>query len=146
MPTPSLPIRTIVEQSVAARINQYAADLPGVQIHLGQTDEIRSLPIIIVHAESRRRPKDLGAFWSGNFEITVNIHIYSSADDSTLDEHRARVDGIDAILADVPALQAAWVQGILKASWFETDDEAGEGRRYGNILSYTMVGQYPTAS
>ena len=45
-------IRTIAEQSLLAWFTTNASGLPGVQIHAGQTDEIRSLPIVILHAES----------------------------------------------------------------------------------------------
>jgi hypothetical protein len=147
MPTPPTlyGIRTIAEQSMLAYFTANASGFPGVQIHAGQTDEIRSVPIIILHAESARAHRDLGAFWLGNFELTFKIYIYSSADDSTLAEHRARVEAVQGLMQQEAALQAAWTQGTLYYAWMESDDEGVADRRYGNVLSYTMAAVYPPA-
>jgi hypothetical protein len=139
-------IRTIAEQSALAWFNQNAVDLPGVQIHAGQTDEIRSVPIIILHAESARAHPDLGAYSLGNFEITLKVYVYSSADDSTLQQHRERVEIAQGIMQDNAGLIAAWTQGTLYASWVVSDDEGVADRRYGNILEYTLVAVYPPSA
>lgn len=139
-------IRTIAEQSVLAWFNTKAADLPGVQIHAGQTDEIRSVPIIILHAESAKAHPDLGAYSLGNFEITFKIYVYSSADDSTLAQHRERVEAVQGIMQDDAGLIAAWTQGNLYASWVVSDDEGVADRRYGNIIEYTLVAVYPPSA
>lgn len=145
MPTP-LAIRSIAEQSLVARFAQFATDLPGVQLHAGQTDEVRSVPIIIFHAESARPAADLGGYPLGNFELTVKIYVYSSADDSTLAEHRQRVEAVQAIMQDLPGLKAAWTQGKLYHGWFSSDEEGVADRRWGNLISYTLFAVYPTAS
>lgn len=139
-------IRTIAEQSVLAWFNANSAFLPGVQIHAGQTDEIRSVPIIILHAESARAHPDLGAYSLGNFEITFKIYVYSSADDSTLAQHRERVEAVQGIMQDDAGLTAAWTQGTLYASWVVSDDEGVADRRYGNIIEYTLVAVYPPSA
>jgi hypothetical protein len=87
-------IRTIVEESLLAYFTANSSYLPGIQIHAGQTAEIRLVPIIILHAESANSHRDFGATPKGNFEITVKIYIYSSADDGTLADHRARVEAV----------------------------------------------------
>jgi hypothetical protein len=144
MPTPTLyGIRTITEQSLLALFNSYSSSLSGVQIHAGQTDEIRSVPVIILHAESANAHRDLGAYWLGNFEITVKIYIYSSADDNTLAQHRERVEIVQGIMQDVAGLKSIWTQGELYSSWMNSDDEGVADRRYGNVLSYTLVAVYP---
>jgi len=144
MPAPTLyGIRTITEQSLLALFNSYSSSLSGVQIHAGQTDEIRSVPVIILHAESANAHRDLGAYWLGNFEITVKIYIYSSADDNTLAQHRERVEIVQGIMQDVAGLKSIWTQGELYASWMNSDDEGVADRRYGNVLSYTLVAVYP---
>lgn len=145
MPTP-LAIRSIAEQSVLARFAQFAADLPGVQLHAGQTDEIRSVPIIIFHAESARPAADLGGVPSGNFEITFKIYVYSSADDSTLAEHRQRVEATQGIMQDLPGLKAAWTEGQLYHGWFLSDEEGVADRRWGNLISFTLFAVYPSGS
>jgi len=146
MPSPTLyGIRTIAEQSVLAFFTTNAALFPGVQLHAGQTDEIRSVPIIILHAESAQAHRDFGGKPSGNFELTFKIYVYSSADDSTLAEHRARVENAQGIMQDLDSLTAAWTQGILYSAWIVSDDEGVSDRRYGNALTYTMATVYPPA-
>jgi hypothetical protein len=139
-------IRTIAEQSVLAAFQPYAADLPGVQFHTGQTDEIRSVPIIILHAEAARAHPDFGGNPSGNFEVTFKVYVYSSADDSTLAEHRARVEAAQGIMEDVAALKSAWTQGVLFAAWVVSEDEGVADRRWGNLITYNLVCVYPPAS
>jgi len=144
MPEPTLyGIRTITEQSLLALFNSYSTSLTGVQIHAGQTEEIRSVPIIILHAESANAHRDLGAFWLGNFEITVKIYIYSSADDNTLAQHRERVETVQGIMQDLNGIKSAWTQGQLYQCWMNSDDEGVADRRFGNVLSYTLVAVYP---
>jgi len=148
MPTPTIyGIRTITEQSLKAWFDANAADmLPGIQIHAGQTDEIRLVPIVILHAESAQAHRDLGAKPLGNFELTVKIYVYSSADDNTLAEHRQRVENVQAIMQDTAGLAAAWTVGTNYASWIDSDDEGVADRRYGNVLTYTIVAAYPPAA
>jgi hypothetical protein len=146
MPAPTLyGIRTIAEQSVLAWFTTNAAIFPGVQLHAGQTEEVRSVPIIILHAESAQAHRDFGGKPSGNFELTFKIYVYSSADDSTLAEHRARVENAQAVMQDVSSLAAAWTQGTLYAAWVVSDDEGVADRRFGNVLTYTMATVYPPA-
>ena len=146
MPTPRYSIRTVTEQSVKAWFDANAALLSGTPVVLGQTDSERSVPIIIVHAESARPAADLGGYPLGNFELTVKIYVYSSADDSTLAEHRQRVEAVQAIMQDLPGLKAAWTQGKLYHGWFSSDEEGVADRRWGNLISYTLFAVYPTAS
>jgi hypothetical protein len=138
-------IRTITEQSLVNLFNLNSASLPGVQIHAGQTGDIRSIPITIIHAESATAHRDLGAFWSGNFEISVKIYIYSSADDNTLEQHRQRVEIAQGIMEDVESIKTNWTQGTLYSAWMVSDDEGVSDRRYGNVLSYTLAAVYPPA-
>lgn len=150
MPTPRYSIRTVTEQSVKAWFDANAALLSGTPVVLGQTDSERSVPIIIVHAESARGAKDLGAYWLGNFELTLKIYVYSSADDdatkdAALEAHRARCEAVQAIMMDIDGLKASWTQGKLYMSKFDSDDEGVADRRYGNILQYSLTAVYPPA-
>jgi hypothetical protein len=142
MPTAS-GIRTITEKSLLAYFQANALQLPNVALHTGQSDQIRSLPIIIFHCESATAHRDLGANSLGNFELVLKVYIYSSADDNTLDDHRARVETVQALMQDVTGLQDAWVEGKLYAGWIVSDDEGMADRRYGNVLHYTLVAVYP---
>lgn len=144
MPAPYA-IRTITEQSLKAWFATNAAALPGVAIHVGQTEEIRSVPIVILYCESARGAADLGAQPLGNFELSVKIYVYSSADDSTLEQHRQRVEAVQGIMQDVDGLKAAWTEGALYAGWITSDDEGVADRRFGNVLQYTLFAVYPPA-
>jgi hypothetical protein len=144
MPAP-YSIRTIAEQSLKAWFTTNAASLPGVTVNVGQTDEIRSVPIVILYCESARGAADLGAKPLGNFELSVKVYVYSSADDSTLEQHRQRVESVAAIMQDIPGLQTAWTEGQLYAGWITSDDEGVADRRYGNVLQFTLFAVYPPA-
>jgi len=144
MPAPYA-IRTIAEQSLKAWFTTNAAALPGVTVNVGQTDEIRSVPIVILYCESARGATDLGAKPLGNFELSIKVYVYSSADDSTLEQHRQRVEAVQGIMQDIPGLQAAWTEGQLYAGWITSDDEGVADRRYGNVLQYTLFAVYPPA-
>ena len=143
-------IRTITEQSLKAWFSANVAMLPGVQINIGQTGEIRSIPSVILYAESADSHPDLNAQPLGNFELTVKIYVYSSADDaSTAEEalalHRERVENVQSIMQDLPGLKAAWTQGTLYHAWLKSDEEAVADRRYGNELTYAVAAVYPPA-
>lgn len=145
MPAPYA-IRTIAEQSLKAWFTTNAASLPGVTVNVGQTDEIRSVPVVILYCESARGAADLGAQPLGNFELSIKVYVYSSADDSTLAEHRQRVDTVQAVMQNLPGLKAAWTQGQLYHGWFLSDEEGVADRRWGNLISYTLFAVYPSAS
>ena len=142
---PNYSIRSVAEDSLLAYFTAYDATLfNGCPIHKGQTNEDRNLKrLIILHAETARAKAELGAFWLGNFEITVKIYIYSSAYDYTLEQHRALVEGVHAILQSNTDLQAAWTQGTLYQSWCVDDQEAMTKEKYGNVLQYTFDAVYP---
>lgn len=143
-------IRTIAEQSMAAWFATNASLLPGVQINIGQTGEIRTIPSVILYCESADSHPNLGGTPVGNFELTLKIYVYSSADDApteleALNLHRARVENVQAIMQDLPGLKAAWTQGRLYHAWLRSDEEGVADRRYGNVLTYTAAAVYPPA-
>ena len=146
MPNPPFfSFRTTIEN----RVTQYLTPLfPGVTVNKGVTDDIRVIPIIIVHAESSSSIEDLGSQTLGNYKATVKIYVYSSADDETLDIHRARVVEVIGAMRDVNALQALWnpsTDGQLYDLWVANDEEGMSQRRYGNVIEYTFWGVMPYA-
>lgn len=143
-------IRTIAEQSVKAWFTTNASMLPGVQVNIGQTGEIRTIPAVILYAEGADSHPNFGALPLGNFELTFKIYVYSSADDApTEDEalalHRSRVENVQSIMQAVSGLQSAWTQGKLYQAWLRSDEEGVADRRYGNVLTYTMAAVFPPA-
>jgi len=146
MPPPTFfSFRTVLENKVA----EYLTPLfPGVTVHKGVTDEIRVIPIIIAHAESSQAVQELGSNALGNYTATLKLYIYSSADDETLEVHRARVVEVIGAMRDVLALQALWnptTDGQLYDLWIANDEEGMSQRRYGNVIEYTVWGVMPTA-
>jgi hypothetical protein len=146
MPTPPFyDFRSILEE----KITSYLSDnITGVAIHKGITDEVRVIPIIICHAESSKAVDDLGSNTLGNYTATLKIFIYSSADDETLDVHRARVVRVMGYLRDVEAIQATFnptSDGQLYDMWVLSDEEGMSQRRYGNALEYVVWGVLPSA-
>ena len=145
MPTPPFySFRTILEE----KITSYLSDnMTGVAIHKGITDDVRVIPIIICHAESSKAVDDLGSNTLGNYTATLKIFIYSSADDETLDVHRARVVEVMGYLRDVAAIKATFTpatDGQLYDMWVQSDEEGMSQRRYGNALEYVVWGVLPT--
>jgi hypothetical protein len=146
MPTPTFyDFRSILEEKITAYLS---ANITGVAIHKGITDEVRVIPIIICHAESSKAVDDLGSNTLGNYTATFKIFVYSSADDETFDTHRARVVEVMGYLRDVAAIQATFnpeTDGQLYDMWVLSDEEGMSQRRYGNALEYTVWGVLPSA-
>lgn len=141
-------IRTIAEQSMKAWFDANADMLPGVQVNVGQTGEIRTIPSVILYAEGADAHPNLGAYPLGNFDLSLKIYVYSSADDApteleALTLHRARVENVQAIMQDLPGLKAAWTQGRLYHAWLRSDEEGVSDRRYGNVLTYSAAAVLP---
>ena len=141
----SVPIRSLVEDRLGAYIS---ANLTGVAVHKGVTDDERVLPIVIVHATSADKPAAFGAGNYGNYKVGVTVYVYTSADDEPLADHRARVEAVEALLSDIPAVQTAWgtptEHGTLYSIWIESDNEGMQGRKYGNAITYTAFVAMPT--
>jgi hypothetical protein len=137
-------IRSIVEDRVAAYL---AAALPTVTVHKGVTDELRVIPIVVAHASDAIRPYSLGAHNLGNYRVTLKVYVYSSADDETLQTHRDRVALVHGALSDDTSLKEAWgaeaTYGTLYDIWAESDNEGMAQRRYGNVLTYTLMACMP---
>jgi hypothetical protein len=146
MPTPQFyDFRSILEEKITSYLS---ANITGVAIHKGITDEVRVIPIIICHAESSKAVDDLGSNTLGNYTATLKIFVYSSADDETLDVHRARVVRVMGYLRDVEAIQATFnptSDGQLYDMWVLSDEEGMSQRRYGNALEYVVWGVLPSA-
>lgn len=140
-------IRSVIEDKVSAYFQSVFTGADYVPVHKGVTDQTRTLPLIIVYADSARPDPALGANPQGNYRVALKVFIYTSADDETLATHRARVDAVHALMADLPALQAYWGpnDGQLYAAWVVADDEGMSQRRYGNSIEFVCVAVLPPA-
>lgn len=145
MPVPFYSARTILEEKVSAYL---AANITGVAVHKGITDEEKVIPLITVYAKSSRAVDDLGSNPYGNYTVTLEIGVYSSADDDSLDQHRTRVQAVQNYMSDKDALKALWTlntDGILYDLWVTQDEEGMHQRKYGNLLEYTVFMMLPPA-
>jgi hypothetical protein len=100
-------VRYVVESAVSTYLSAQT-ELAGVNIYKGDTGETAALPKAIVLCESAGPPQDFPQ-GLGNYDCTVKITLFTSADDETLATHRARVAAVDGAMQDVAALQAVFV-------------------------------------
>ena len=137
-------MRSIIEDKVSAYL---AANITDTTVVKGITDSLRSVPTIVVYSSKAIPPRELGANPLGNYNVSVDIFVYSSADDDTLEQHRTRVSQVHGLMSDVPALKALWGdnEGVLYAAWIESDEEGMQSRNYGNKVCYTMIACLPPA-
>lgn len=136
--------RSVLEQKLTDYVQGL---LPDENVHKGVTDEVRTIPLIIVSCESERSPDAFGANNFGNYQVVVKIYVYSSADDGedAFDKHRARVINVMGVLRDEEALKALFTpeEGRLYAMWYVNGENGISQRRYGNIMEYTAMGCNP---
>ena len=135
-------IRSIIEDKFSTYIS---TNIPGILVNKGITPDLRQMPMIIVYASSAAPERDLGANNMGNYSVKVEIYVYSSADDDTLETHRGRVSDVHGLMSRVADLKALWGpnDGQMYACWIDSDDEGMKGRNYGNLITYTAVAVLP---
>jgi hypothetical protein len=135
-------IRSIVEDKVSAYL---AANITDTTVVKGITDSLRAMPMIVVYASDAAKPSELGASNLGNYHVKLEVFVYSSADDDSLQSHRERVSKVHGLMSDLTALKALWSgsDGLLYAAWIESDEEGMHSRNYGNKVIYTLVAVLP---
>jgi hypothetical protein len=135
-------IRSIIEDKFSAYL---AANIADTNVVKGITDSLRSMPSIVVYANEASAPRELGASNLGNYHVKLEIFVYSSADDETLQAHRERVSKVHGLMADLAACKALWLlnEGKMYQMWIESDDEGMHSRNYGNKVVYTVVAVLP---
>ena len=100
-------VRYVVESAVSTYLSAQT-ELAGVNFYKGDTAETAALPKASVLCESAGPPQDFPQGF-GNYDCSVKITLFTSADDETLATHRARVAAIDGAMQDVTALKAVFV-------------------------------------
>ena len=114
----------------------------------GITPEIKVIPLVTAYAKASKAVDALGSHPFGNYTVTLEIGVYSSADDETLDQHRTRVQSVQNLMSDTSALKALWTlstDGILYDLWVNQDEEGMHQRKYGNLIEYTVFVMLPPA-
>jgi hypothetical protein len=133
-------IRHIVETAVSTYLTG-KAEFSGMQISTGDSADVQSLPRIICYCPTASPPPDLPE-GLGNFLAQVEVHVLSSADDTSLTAHRARVAAAAGYMDSVTDLGAVFTSGG-DASMYditpqsEADDH--ESRIWHTTLSYGVL-------
>lgn len=133
-------IRHIVETAVSAYLTG-KSEFSGVQISTGDSTDVQSLPRIICYCPSANPPPDLPE-GLGNFLAQVEVHVLSSADDTTLTAHRARCAAVAGYMDSVTDLGAVFTSGGDAQLYditpnAEADDH--ESRIWHTTLSYGVL-------
>ena len=100
-------VRYIVESAVSTYLAAQT-ELAGVHFYKGDTAETAALPKAIVLCETAGPPSDVPQ-GLGNYDCTVKVTLFTSADDETVDVHRARCAAIDGAMQDVAAIKAVFI-------------------------------------
>ena len=102
-------VRHIVEAAVSTYLAAQS-ELAGVHFYKGDTGETAVLPKAIVLCETAGPPMDFPQ-GLGNYDCSVKITLFTSADDETEAVHRARCAAIDGAMQNVAAIKAVFVAG-----------------------------------
>jgi len=86
-------VRYIVESAISTYLAAQT-ELAGVHFYKGDTAETAALPKAIVLCETAGPPSDVPQ-GLGNYDCTVKVTLFTSADDETVEVHRARCAAID---------------------------------------------------
>lgn len=143
MPVPFYSERTIIEDKVTAYL---APKMTGVAVHKGITPDVKVIPLITAYAKTSRAADALGSHPYGNYIVTLEIGVFTSADDETEDTHRSRVQMVKNLMDDIDALQAMWTspaEGMLYDLWITNNEEGQHQRKYGNLLEFTLFMMLP---
>ena len=101
-------------------------ELSGVHFYKGDTADTAVLPKAVVLCESASPPANLPE-GLGNYDCAVKVTVFTSADDETLDTHRARCAAIAGYMQDVSAIKAAFVAGGDALCYDVTPGQENEG-------------------
>ena len=133
-------IRHIVETAVSTYLTG-KAEFSGIQISTGDSADVQSLPRVICYCPTANPPPDLPE-GLGNFLAQVEVHVMSSADDTSLTTHRARVAAVAGYMDSVTDLKAVFTSGG-DASMYDITPQAEaddhESRIWHTTLSYGVL-------
>ncbi|MFN9113805.1 MAG: hypothetical protein ACK5XN_27375 [Bacteroidota bacterium] len=134
-------IREIIEGAIVAHLAAQT-ELAGVNIYKGLEVTTDTLPQAIVSCESVGNPPDLPE-GLGNYNATVNVHLYTSADSSNaLTNHRDRSAGILGAMQNLSAIKTVFTtQGDATCYdvTFETVDDGRGDRALGTMATFSVA-------
>jgi hypothetical protein len=132
--------RHITEAAVTAYLSAQT-ELAGVAIYAGDSPDTNVLPKAIVLCDSARLPNDIPQ-GLGNYNCGVRVTIFSSADDNTLAQHRARCAAVAGAMQDLEEVQAVFTsQG--DAHCYDvtpmSEDEGVNERSWASVFVYDVL-------
>lgn len=102
-------VRYIVEAALVSHLSAQT-ELAGVNFYKGDTADTAVLPKAVVLCESAGPPNDFPQ-GLGNYDCSVKVTLFTSADDETEATHRARCAAIEGAMQNLAAIKAAFISG-----------------------------------
>lgn len=129
--------RSLIEDALSTVLEDLVS---GLTVHRGQSSDDRTVPAAIVYATSARVPDGLDSY-SGNFEVTVEVQVASSAmGEDALSTHRSLVAEVRDAVSNVAAIEEAFPED---AHLYDIDltgeDEGRDEMKFGNTLQLTAL-------
>lgn len=116
-------------------------ELTGVAIYAGDCPDTNVLPKAIVLCDSARTPSDLPE-GLGNYNCSVRVTIFSSADDNTLLQHRERCAVVAGAMQEVEDLQDVYIaqaDALCYDVTPQSEDEGVSERSWASVLVYDVL-------
>lgn len=133
-------VRYIIEAVLSGYLSS-KSELAGVSFYKGDTSETAVLPKAIVLCESASPPATVPE-GLGNYDCSVKFTVFTSADDETVDTHRARCAAIAGYMQDLSAIKAAFVAGGDALCYDVTPGQENEGvneRSWASQIPFSVV-------
>lgn len=129
--------RSLIEDALSTAIEDAVS---GLTVHRGQSSGDRTIPAAIVYATSARVPDGLDSY-SGNFEVTIEVQVASSAlGEDALETHRDLVAEVRDAVSNVEAVSLAFPEDALLYDLDLTgEDEGRDEMKFGNTLQLTAL-------
>lgn len=132
--------RHIVEAVIASHLAAQV-ELAGVSIYRGDSELTAVLPKAVVLCDAARIPTDFPD-GLGNYNCSVRVTVFDSADDTSLADHRARCAAVAGAMQDLDAIQAAFVAGG-DALCYDvsqvSEDEGVNERSWASVFGYDIL-------
>ena len=137
-------IRHICESAVKTYLAS-KSEFSGIQINTGDDASLQTLPRIICLASTASTPNDLPEGLC-NFLVSIEVHVLSSADDTTLLNHRARVAAVAGYMDSVADLGAVFTSAG-DASLYDitpnSESDEHESRIWHTNLTFSLLTVLP---
>lgn len=132
--------RQIIGAVIASHLSDQT-ELAGVSIYTGDGADTNVLPKVIVLCDSARTPNDLPQ-GLGNYSCGTRVTIFSSADDNTLAEHRARCAAVAGAMQELASIKAAFTadgDAYCYDVTPQSEDEGVNERSWASVMSYDIL-------